>query len=112
MDISRFGQLYSIAAANMLTDMVFPKRLGVDTRTSPDRLSHPFASRIFWWSRAKAPCGSRFQKILAHALIKLSWNIRWWNERCHPRLSIASSPCLHFCMRWNPLHCAWAVAAR
>lgn len=72
MDISRFGQLYSMAAANMLTEMVLPNRLGVDTSTSPDRLSHPFASRIFWWSLANVPCGSRFQKIRAHALIKLS----------------------------------------
>lgn len=47
MDISRFGQLYSMAAANMLTEIVFPNRLGVDTSTSPDRQSQPFASRIF-----------------------------------------------------------------
>ena len=46
--------------------------LGVDTRISWDRWSHPFISKIFWWSRAKAPGGSVFQKILAHARIKLS----------------------------------------
>jgi len=98
-----------MAAANMLTEMVFPNRLGVDTSTSCDRWSHPFTSRIFWWSLANVPCGSRFQKIRAHARIKLSWNMRWWNERCHPRRSSASSPCLHFCMRWNPL-CSDLVA--
>jgi hypothetical protein len=37
MDISRFGQLKSMAAANMLTEMVLPNRLGVETRTSCDR---------------------------------------------------------------------------
>lgn len=99
MDISRFGQLYSMAAANMLTEMVLPNRLGVETRTSCDRWSHPLTSRILWWSFANVPWGSRFQKMRAHALIKLSWNIRWWNERCHPLLSIASSPCRHLCMR-------------
>jgi hypothetical protein len=46
MDISRFGQLYSMAAANMLTEIVFPNLRGVETRTSCDRWSHPFTSRI------------------------------------------------------------------
>ena len=87
----------------MLTEMVLPNRLGVETSTSWDRWSQPLTSSIRWWSFANSPCFSRFQKILAHARMKLSWNMRWWNDRCHPRLSRASSPCLHFCMRWNPL---------
>ncbi len=93
-----------MAAANMLTEMVLPNRRGVDTRTSCARWSQPLTSRIFWWSLAKVPCFSFFQKIRAHARMKLSWNIRWWNERCQPRRSMASSPCRHFCMRWKPLH--------
>lgn len=61
-----------MAAANMLTEIVFPNRRGVETSTSCDRWSQPFTSRIFWWSLANVPCGSRFQKILAHARMKLS----------------------------------------
>lgn len=72
MDISRLGQLYSMAAANMLTEIVFPNRRGVDTSTSCDRWSQPLTSSIFWWSLANTPCFSRFQKILAQALMKLS----------------------------------------
>jgi len=61
-----------MAAANMLTEMVFPKRRGVDTSTSWDRWSHPLISRIFWWSLANWPCGSRFQKMRAQDRMKLS----------------------------------------
>ena len=72
MDISRLGQLYSMAAANMLTEIVLPNRLGVETSTSCDRWSHPLTSSILWWSLANTPCFSRFQKIRAHAQMKLS----------------------------------------
>ena len=65
-----------MAAENMLTEIVFPKRLGVDTSTSCERWSHPFTSRIRWWSLANVPWGSRFQKMRAHARMKLSWNMR------------------------------------
>jgi hypothetical protein len=112
MDISRFGQLYSIAAANMLTEMVLPNRRGVDTSTSCDRWSQPLTSRIRWWSLANTPCGSRFQKMRAHARMKLSWNMRWWNDRSHPRRSIASSACRHRSIRRNPLHSVFRATRR
>jgi len=52
METSTFGAAYSIAAANMLTEIVFPKRLGVEMSISCGRLSHPLYSRIALWSRA------------------------------------------------------------
>jgi len=101
-----------MAAANMLTEMVLPNRRGVETSTSCDRWSHPCTSRIFWWSLANTPCFSRFQKMRAHARMKLSWNMRWWKERCQPRRSSASRACRHRRMRWNPLHSLLAVNDR
>jgi hypothetical protein len=50
--------------------------LGVDTRISWERWSHPFISRIFWWSLANDPGFSVFQKMRAHARMKLSWKRR------------------------------------
>jgi hypothetical protein len=67
-----------MAAANMETANVLPKRLGVEINTSCDRLDHPFASKMRWWSRANVPGFSVFQKMRAHARMKLSWNSRWW----------------------------------
>jgi len=72
MLISSWGVLYSIAAANIDTDIVFPNRLGVEMSTSWLKWGHPFASRIRWWSLANVPGFSVFQKILAHARIKWS----------------------------------------
>ena len=37
-----------------------------------------------WCARANAPCGSNLKNTRAQALMKFSWNIRWWNDRCHP----------------------------
>ena len=66
-----------MAAANMLTEMVLPKRRGVETSTSWARWSQPLTSRIFGWSLANVPYFSFFQKMRAHARMKLSWNMRW-----------------------------------
>lgn len=74
----------------------------METRTSCDRLSHPFASRIFWWSLANCPCFSVFQKTRAHDRMKLSWNILWWKDLAQPRRSMASSAPLHFLILLNP----------
>ena len=76
MLISRFGVLYSMAAANMDTEMVLPKRRGVDTSTSCVSDAQPLLSRISWWSRANCPGASVFQKMRAHALMNWSWNSR------------------------------------
>ena len=70
MLISRFGVLKSMAAANIETEMVFPKRRGVDMSTSWLSEAHPLDSRIRWWSRANVPGFSVFQKMRAHARIK------------------------------------------
>ena len=40
---STLGALKSMAAANMETEMVLPKRRGVEMSTSDARLSHEFA---------------------------------------------------------------------
>ena len=93
MLISRLGVLYSIAAANMETEMVLPNLpraaiksrpcphpsaarraclRGVDMSTSWLSEDHPFTSRIRWWSLANAPGLSVFQKMRAHARMKWS----------------------------------------
>ena len=120
MLISRLGVLYSMAAANMETEMVLPNLLnkhvkhmrlpcktqthlrGVEMRISWLSEDHPFTSRIRWWSRANAPGFSVFQKIRAHARMKWSWNSRWWYDRLHPRRSSAASASRHRSMRLNP----------
>ena len=66
-------------------------------------MSHPFASRIRWWSRANAPAGSVFQKIRADARMNWSWNCRWWKDRFHPCRSSASRAARHSAIRRNPL---------
>jgi len=55
-----------------------------------------------WCARANAPCGSNLKNTRAQALMKFSWNIRWWNDRCHPCRSMASSASLHCCILANP----------
>ena len=120
MLISRLGVLYSMAAANMDTEMVLPNLLkknvnlmslaynahtnlrGVEISTSWLSEDHPFTSRIRWWSRANAPGFSVFQKIRAHARMKWSWNSRWWYDRFHPRRSSAASASRHRSIRLNP----------
>jgi hypothetical protein len=47
MEHSRLGTEKIMAAANMLTLMVLPKRLGVEMRISWSSVSHPLSSRIF-----------------------------------------------------------------
>ena len=59
----------SIAAANMLTKIVFQKLLGVEINISWLSVSHPFRSRIIWCALANAPGGS------ALALARL---MVWW----------------------------------
>jgi len=78
MLISTFGAEYSIAAANMLTLMVLPKRRGVLTSTSCDMCVQLLRCRISKCCRANAPAGSSFQKMRVHAFRKSSWNSRWW----------------------------------
>ena len=56
------------AAANMDTLMVFPKRRGVETRTSCGVASQPLSSSTRVWLRAKAPGPSRLKKMRAHDL--------------------------------------------
>ena len=55
-----------IAAANMDTLIVLPKRLGVETRISWGVESHPFSSSTRLWFLAKAPGPSRLKKMRAH----------------------------------------------
>jgi hypothetical protein len=113
METSQPAQENSSAAANMLTDIVFPNLLGVDISISCffcfvqsvplhkqtgeeggflacARSSHPFTSKIFWCDLAKAPGGSSFQNGLVQAARYASWNILWWYERFHPATSSAS----------------------
>ena len=78
MASSSRGAEKSMAAANIETDMVFPKRRGVEIRISCDSVSHPFTSRIVWWARWNVPAGSVLKKMRAHARMKFSWNFRWW----------------------------------
>jgi len=78
MLISTPGALYSIAAPNMLTLIVLPKRRGVLIRTSCWMWLQLFLRRISHCSRENLPGASRFQKIREHARMKSSWNRRWW----------------------------------
>jgi hypothetical protein len=52
------GALNRIAAAKRLTEMVLPKRRGVEIRISCDRFVQPLACSSRWWSRWKVPAGS------------------------------------------------------
>jgi hypothetical protein len=91
----------------MLTEMVLPKRRGVEMRISWARLSQPFRSSTAWCARANAPAGSVLKKTREQLRMKLSWNMRWWKLRCQPRPSSASSACRHSCIRAKPsLPCA------
>ena len=76
MDISTPGAEKMIAAANMDTLIVLPKRRGVDTRISCGVESHPFTSSTRLWLRANAPGPSRLKKMRAHDLRYSSWNRR------------------------------------
>jgi len=67
MLISTLGAPHIIAAANIETEIVFPKRRGVLISTSCARCSQPFTSSTLWWSRANCPAGSCFQKHRVHA---------------------------------------------
>lgn len=78
MLISTCGAEKSIAAANMLTLMVLPKRRGVLTSTSCDMCVQLLRCRISKCCLANVPGGSSFQKMRVHALRKSSWNRRWW----------------------------------
>tara|TARA_B100001758_G_scaffold247398_2_gene265070 strand:+ start:2603 stop:2824 length:222 start_codon:yes stop_codon:yes gene_type:complete len=71
MESSTLGALKSMAAANMETEMVLPKRRGVEMSTSDARLSHEFACRMCWCSRAKLPAGSVLKNVLVHAMLYL-----------------------------------------
>lgn len=78
MLISTFGAENSIAAANMLTLIVFPNRRGVLTSTSCEMCVQLLRCRISRCCRANVPAGSSFQKMRVHAFRKSSWNRRWW----------------------------------
>jgi hypothetical protein len=78
MLISTCGAEKSIAAANMLTLIVLPKRRGVLTSTSCDMCVQLLRCRISKCCLANVPGGSSFQKMRVHALRKSSWNRRWW----------------------------------
>jgi hypothetical protein len=78
MLISTPGALYSMAAANMLTLIVLPKRRGVLMSTSCWMWLQLFRLRISHCSRENLPAASLFQKMRAHARMKSSWNSRWW----------------------------------
>ena len=56
-----------IPAANILTLIVFPNRLGVLINTSAAKCSQLLASNTFAWSRAKLPGGSVFQNVRVQA---------------------------------------------
>eukprot|EP00961_Rhodomonas_salina_P298701 3938310-Rhodomonas_salina.2 len=58
---------------------------------------------MFLWSRANCPALSFFQNTRVQERMNWSWNCFWWNERCHPCRSSASSPRRHFAMRVQPL---------
>jgi hypothetical protein len=95
------GQLTMSAAANMLTEIVLPKRRGVEIRISCARCSHPLCVRILWWSRANCPGGAGFQNVRVHACRKSSWKMRWWYERLHPSRSSLASAARQSSMRAN-----------
>ena len=78
MLISTFGAENSIAAANMLTLIVFPKRRGVLIRISCCRCSQLLRRRMSQCCRSNVPGASSFQKMRVHAFRKSSWNRRWW----------------------------------
>jgi hypothetical protein len=86
----------------MLTEIVFPKRRGVEMSISCGRLSQPLNSRMRLWSRANCPGGAVFQKTRAHERMNCSWNCFWWKERSHPRRSSASSAPRQRAMRDHP----------
>jgi len=88
-----------MAAANMDTLIVLPKRRGVLMSTSCARCSHEFSCSTCWWQRAKLPGGSIFQKVRVHALRKSSWNCRWWKLRFQPVVSSRASALRHSRMR-------------
>ncbi len=67
-----------MAAANMLTLIVLPKRRGVLMSTSCWMWLQLFLRRISHCSRANLPDGSRFQKMRVQARMKSSWKRRWW----------------------------------
>eukprot|EP00961_Rhodomonas_salina_P295521 3935536-Rhodomonas_salina.1 len=87
METSTLGAAKSMAAVNMLKEIVLLNRQGVEISISCGKLSQLLYSKYAWqmnWSR----------------------NCRgfWWNERSHPCLSSASSPLLHCAMRVQQLH--------
>jgi hypothetical protein len=65
MDSSIFGHEYSMAAANIDTEIVLPKRRGVLTRISCGVESHPFTSMSLECARENAPRPSRLKNMRA-----------------------------------------------
>ena len=64
---STLGAANSMAAANMETEMVLPKRRGVEMRTSEARLFHELARRISACCCAKVPGFSILKNVRVHA---------------------------------------------
>ena len=64
IDSSILGHAKSMAAANMDTEIVLPKRRGVLTRISCGVASQPLTSSSRACERAKAPGPSLLKKIL------------------------------------------------
>lgn len=85
---STLAALKIMAAANMLTLMVLPNLRGVLISTSWARWFQPFFSRMAWWSLANWPLPSTFQKTLAVACMKASWNFFWKKDLSQPCLSM------------------------
>eukprot|EP00961_Rhodomonas_salina_P293940 3934140-Rhodomonas_salina.1 len=112
METSTLGAAKSMAAANMLTEIVFPNRRGVEISISCGRLSQPLYSRMFLWSRANCPALSFFQNTRVQERMNWSWNCFWWKERRHPCRSSASSPLRHRAMRVQPLHASACFSER
>ena len=65
------------AAANMLTEMVLPKRSGVEMRISWYVSRHLFVSRRRGYDLSKEPAGSVLNSTRTTEVIKCSWKMRW-----------------------------------
>jgi len=97
------GQAKTSAATKRQTEMVLPKRRGVEMRISWWMLVHVLSSRMRGYDCEKKPGGSVLNRTRTTALMKRSWNTRWWYERSQPPRSSALSALRRFSRRSKPL---------